>query len=209
MKLKKIASLALAGIMAVSMLAGCKTGSSSNSDSTVVTPVDNSVVTYVNGEMDAKQKAILTFSSDATLQSLLEKVAGGLTADTLKKADPDWLTGEAMTTIRETLDASTQGFGNAFKLGSGSAGNGKDTTAVSVLVVPGKYTDEAMKEAVMSEIDEYVKVANMPVDGWNGGKYYEYDYAGKIAVTKVESNDGDYSAYLIAIVVDQTVTERA
>ena len=31
MKLKKIASLALAGIMAVSMLAGCKDGGNSNS----------------------------------------------------------------------------------------------------------------------------------------------------------------------------------
>ena len=33
MKLKKIASLALAGIMAVSMLAGCKDGGNSNSGS--------------------------------------------------------------------------------------------------------------------------------------------------------------------------------
>ena len=33
MKLKKIASLALAGIMAVSMLAGCKDGNNGNSGS--------------------------------------------------------------------------------------------------------------------------------------------------------------------------------
>ena len=39
MKLKKIASLALAGIMAVSMLAGCKDGGKKNGSSSSRTPI--------------------------------------------------------------------------------------------------------------------------------------------------------------------------
>ena len=59
MKLKKIASLALAGIMAVSMLAGCKDNPSSSSEPTnPVTPAD--IVSVVD-------KAIEDYNSDLTV----------------------------------------------------------------------------------------------------------------------------------------------
>ena len=65
MKLKKIASLALAGIMAVSMLAGCKDGSSSSTPTEPdVNPVDSSLANYVNNELDAKYTNILKLSAD-------------------------------------------------------------------------------------------------------------------------------------------------
>ena len=64
MKLKKIASLALAGIMAVSMLAGCKDGGNGNSGSsssgTTVTAAP--IVSAMNNELSEKQKEQLSFA---------------------------------------------------------------------------------------------------------------------------------------------------
>ena len=84
MKLKKIASLALAGIMAVSMLTACN-GSASSEQPPVdpVEPVDTSFATAVNDEMSGAHKAVLTFDSDATLANVLEKVADKISSYTL------------------------------------------------------------------------------------------------------------------------------
>ena len=70
MKLKKIASLALAGIMAVSMLAGCKDGSSSSSEPTnPVTPVTDAAA-VVNGELDNNEEKI-SFTDNTVLADLI------------------------------------------------------------------------------------------------------------------------------------------
>ena len=78
MKLKKIASLMLAGIMAVSMLAGCK-GNTINenpgSSSSEPTVQNSAIAEALNDELSAKQAALLSFSSNAKLASLLNRIA--------------------------------------------------------------------------------------------------------------------------------------
>ena len=53
MKLKKIASLAMAGVMAVSMLAGCSGTNVDDDNDVVVTPSASSIVTAVNNGQSA------------------------------------------------------------------------------------------------------------------------------------------------------------
>ena len=78
MKLKKIASLALAGVMAVSMLAGCSTGNNSNSNSTPdqgeteVVPA-SAVVNLLNNKQTITNKVKINFTADAQLESDLKK----------------------------------------------------------------------------------------------------------------------------------------
>ena len=69
MKLKKIASLALAGIMAVSMLAGCKDGSSSSEPTNPVTPVTGAA-SIVNNELNSNKDNI-SFTDNSILTDLL------------------------------------------------------------------------------------------------------------------------------------------
>ena len=90
MKLKKIASLALAGVMAVSMLTACN-GSASSEQPPVdpVEPVDTSFATSVNDLMSGAHKAVLTFDSDATLANVLEKVADKISSNTLATSVKD------------------------------------------------------------------------------------------------------------------------
>ena len=67
MKLKKIASLALAGIMAVSMLAGCKGNDSSTGDQgTVVVPTVTDAVTALNNGQTSGNEVKITFTAANT-----------------------------------------------------------------------------------------------------------------------------------------------
>ena len=77
MKLKKIASLMLAGVMAVSMLAGCSNGANhgdANGDGDVVTEI-SAIVKEFNDGQSAANKAKVEFSSDAALDAAMKKVA--------------------------------------------------------------------------------------------------------------------------------------
>ena len=79
MKLKKIASLALAGIMAVSMLAGCST-TGAGDDPTVVPPVDEPSTTnyaaLLQEDLEDENVLKLKAGDSSALQSSLETVVG-------------------------------------------------------------------------------------------------------------------------------------
>ena len=75
MKLKKIASLMLAGIMAVSMLAGCEGKSDNNEEKNPVVPVTSDIVTWANDALDGKAKGVFKFESDAKVDEALKAVA--------------------------------------------------------------------------------------------------------------------------------------
>ena len=77
MKLKKIASLMLAGIMAVSMLAACNDGNTveePDSSSSQVTTISN-IANFANGAMSNDAKAICTFESNSSLAAAVKAVA--------------------------------------------------------------------------------------------------------------------------------------
>ena len=78
MKLKKIASLALAGVMAVSMLAGCST-TGAGDDTTVVPPVDEPSTNYaalLQEDLEDENVLKLKAGDSSKLQSSLETVVG-------------------------------------------------------------------------------------------------------------------------------------
>ena len=88
MKLKKIASLALAGIMAVSMLAGCKDGTNQEDpSSSSQVPTTANIVTYANDALTGKQKNVYTFHDNAELNTALQAVATDKTKCTAKKIE--------------------------------------------------------------------------------------------------------------------------
>ena len=200
MKLKKIASLMLAGIMAVSMLAGCKDAASST-PTEPVEPVDNSFAAAINDKLSDSEKAIVSFESDNALVSALTATADKLGDSVLAGNTISWLIGEDVENFREMMDAvPTNGIGDEFRIA-----NTSDTTAASILVVPGNYTEDGMTKEVVDMLKAQINTGIMP--NQSSGGNYKYEYAGKIAVVKVNSLDGNNSAYVIGVVVDQTVTE--
>ena len=206
MKLKKIASLALAGIMAVSMLAGCNGAASSGDDNgTTTTPVDNSFAASVNAEMNDKQKAIVTFESSADLVSAVNAVADKFNSNELNVNSTYWHRNPTIVNdFRDMLDADDDG------VSSDWTNNTSKRTAADIIIVPGKYTEEGLAKEIATYLgSNVVKNTVMPNGDTVSGKMYKYTYTGDLAVTKVESLDGKVSAYVVGVVIEQTPTEIA
>ena len=75
MKLKKIASLALAGIMAVSMLAGCKGATDPTEPENPVVPAGSSIASYLNTLLSEDQAKNIEFTENASLRTALNDAA--------------------------------------------------------------------------------------------------------------------------------------
>ena len=229
MKLKKIASLALAGVMAVSMLTACN-GSASSEQPPVdpVEPVDTSFATAVNDEMSGAHKAVLTFDSDATLANVLEKVADKISsytlADSVNNNHGFVLTSDArdfrhlLGIGRDNSLTDYPGFGKLDPidyLGSGTYVNWsffKDTvdssnTIADLVVVPGGLTEEGVAEVVAEYAQDLIDHDRLPNDGTCNGKEYKYDYTGDIACVKITNLSGDGVAYVVGFTVTQTPTQ--
>ena len=205
MKLKKIASLMLAGIMAVSMLAGCKSGTPNTDPTEPETPVDSSFAAAVNAELDDKQKAIVTFENDATLSNALKAVADKFDSSTVNTNATKWATGQVLSDFRVMLDCTDNaGISDSWDKST------SDRTAAEIIIVPGKYTEDGLAKEVAEFLgDKAVKESVMKNGKSIGGKFYEYEYTGDIAVEAVVSLSGEVSAYIVGVVVNQTVTEQA
>ena len=199
MKLKKIASLMLAGIMAVSMLAACGSTTPNTDDDTVVTPVDNSFAASINSELNDKQKAIVTFETSSELTAAVNAIADKFDSNMLTITN-GWVPGthRVVVDFKDMMDAKS----TIDDIDERATSN---KTYASVMIVLGKYTDEGMTKEVLGKVDDYINTTYMPNDSINNK--YRYTYAGDIAVSKVESLSGDVSAYVVGVVIDQTVTE--
>ena len=115
MKLKKIASLALAGVMAVSMLAGCKgNDSSTGNQGTVVVPTTSDIVTALNNGQTSGNEVKVTFTAanssivDA-LQSAI-KYNGSMNATQLQTQVLSFVGGSVAGWNDTSLFNTTNGF---------------------------------------------------------------------------------------------------
>ena len=205
MKLKKIASLMLAGIMAVSMLAGCKSGTPNTDPTEPETPVDSSFAAAVNDELDDKQKAIVAFENDATLSNALKAVADKFDSNAVNKDATDWARGQVVADFRVMLDCTDDD-----GIGSDWDDRTSDRTAAEIIIVPGKYTEDGLAKEVAKFLgNKAIKESVMKNGATVNKKFYEYEYTGDIAVEAVVSLSGEVSAYIVGVVVNQTVTEQA
>ena len=209
MKLKKIASLALAGVMAISMLAGCsgKTeNNENNGDQNQV--VAASVADYANSLLSSAQKNVFEFENSSDLTAALKKVASDSTKFGSTKIEKisNELTNLALGQLVNTdlaselkdemkLDVEAgKGLNSVAKEGDRTQGfvyavSGKLTEASAVQLVVKGFADEAMKDG-----DYFpAKVGN-----------FKCDYTAEISAVKVTAPDTDKnSAWVVAIVVTQ------
>ena len=201
MKLKKIASLALAGIMAVSMLAGCKDGGNSNSGSSSEnTNTTSNVTESVLAKSSKAVNNVLTVNADDTLDkavtfaaenattagnnSVLKQVAStqSYAVNALKVAD-DWVyTSTSVETY--TFDSTKV----------------EDETYWSLYIVTAPKTNDWIAGEVADMLDQMVaKTGNM------SGQNCEYSV--RVATAEINAvNSGNTDGYLvgIAVTVDDT-----
>ena len=235
MKLKKIASLALAGIMAVSMLAACGSKGSENGNETE-TATSTSIVDVVNKAQSANNKVKITFTDDAALSKALKTAAEvygfQATTDGLEEAihnmigvteklpGTEWVDNGKVTTTG--LLSGKVIYDNDYSKDNGKAGK-EDGTVYTLFAVEkfegGSYpTEESVLNKFADTVDEKIaELANTSDDTDNDGKlnadvavgdkYYSYSYKGNVSMVSVKNPSGIVD-YYVAYVVEQTVTEK-
>ena len=205
MKLKKIASLMLAGIMAVSMLAGCKDGASSSTPTNPIEPVDNSFATDVNAELSDAYKGLLSFSSDSDLTAAVNKIAASTEFTSVVSGAPVWVTqdGDVAKTFRELLNVDT---GNKFTIDAFKNVTDKKTVA-DLLIFNGGLTESGLAKAVADEMEKWDSRSYFPLK--NDAETYRYSYTGNIAVTEVTVMNGTASYYVVGFTITMTPTKVA
>ena len=205
MKLKKIASLALAGVMAISMLAGCSGKTENNENgSVVVTPGSSSIATAFNNGQDADNKVKVTFTADSKLESQLNQVV---------KLGGAFTTGDGIESAIEALTGKTNG---ALYTSAADAKKGEVVTQWFGLTANSNtyWSETDAINAAARAVNK--QIASLPLNNKDGKtegeKYIEFSYTGSVAVLTVENVNGTtsyYGVYSITQTAAEKTVERA
>ena len=219
MKLKKIASLMLAGVMAVSMLAAC--GDSSSTTTPVVPPVDDNTATSaisdaLNDQLFSKQADLLSFESNSKLASLLDRIAED---DEDFEIRDNLVSGAARPTllapggvnadITNIVNAAFNGTNPAVVMTNADiATNHDDNRAyLYVYTVDGSMQDvDQIARAVMNGVnglqDRVYDVAGI-VDNGTIPQQTDYEYKGYAEMVKITNDNSSDTAWVVAVLVEQ------
>ena len=213
MKLKKIASLALAGVMAVSMLAGCSgngsDGDNNNGGNTVVEPGTSSIVTAFNDGQDKDNKVKVTFSSDASLDAALQKAGKEVGSSANERSVLHYvvgLMGKFYDSVIDFADAETPDGNIADK-------QSKTTIGVMLLESADYWTEKDAVSAAARVVDDLI--ATLATDNKNsngdddtvGEKYYTFDYTGTVSMVSVAQESGATNYYVV-FTITQTAAQQ-
>ncbi|OUQ33608.1 hypothetical protein [Faecalibacterium sp. An121] len=213
MKLKKIASLMLAGVMAVSMLAGCKGSANSGEEENPVVPTTG-IVADANGVLTDDQKEIFSYVGSTNLDTILKEI----TADTKNLSEQDiasaykkFTAGTQDTELNGKLRDKLEGLKAASGEFTNAPANGKSQSYGWVYTISGKMTQTEAVEATAEYFARYMdnKQKVETVVDYNGAKY-NAEYSVEISAVKASNNsnvDGE-SAWVIAFVVTQTLGDK-
>ena len=211
MKLKKIASLALAGIMAVSMLAGCKDGGNGNNGSSSSEPTNpaTGISTIFYNELPKAAQNALKMSDSSELNSALTKIIEDLDTRDVQ--------------VNYRRDAAYNGYLSEAiaapalldcKVGVSSAVNANNikdvTTYTSVFTVGYDINDAGALKDVVELIDDFL--SDLPTTGIKDNATYEYDWTGSVSVadkTFVNNYGVERSVKYVAVSLTQTPTKTA
>ena len=219
MKLKKIASLMLAGVMAVSMLAAC--GDNSSTTTPVVPPVDDNTATSaisdaLNDQLFSKQADLLSFESNSKLASLLDRIAEDdedfEIRDTLVSGAgrPTLLAPNGVNAdITNIVNAAFNGTNPAVRMTNADiAVNHDDNRAyLYVYTVDGSMQDvDQIARAVMNGVnglqDHVYDVAGI-VNNGTTPEQTDYEYKGYAEMVKITNDNSSDTAWVVAVLVEQ------
>ena len=212
MKLKKIASLALAGIMAVSMLAGCKDGSSSSESTTppettvtagIADPMNEVRSIYVkNGvEIVYKESDSLTGQLQTAVEAVYKKSGDIETAAGTNSYAGATDAAKANDVIKELKKVIPGTFVAANTMSVAAEGTNK---LIKVYTVGGNYGASDAGNLVGNVLNSVATSTNMPLTGTN----LKATYSADVAAVKVTSrDDANVSAWVVAVVYTQSITK--
>ena len=220
MKLKKIASLMLAGVMAVSMLAAC--GDNSSTTTPVVPPVDDNTATSaisaaLNDQLFSKQADLLSFESNSKLASLLDRIAEDdedfEISDTLVSGArrPTLLNptiGDGAD-INDIVNAAFNGTNPLVRMTNAAIDVDHDDNRAYLYVYTVDYSMpdvDQIARAVMNGFnglqDLVYDVAGIVDNGFTPERM-DYEYKGYAEMVKITNDNSSDTAWVVAVLVEQ------
>ena len=216
MKLKKIASLMLAGVMAVSMLAGCsgKGTDDKNDGNTEVKPTPSNAVTVMNDAQDA-----VKFEANPDFDAALAAAAKKAAHNTVKSATYTLkavTNGDVYNELKKKIDVDAGLIGANddlyFNGANETAEAGKSSTLTALWMIESNGLTE---KAALEQVVEYMKggkVTDTPYPEMVtlNNKTYEATYTGNVSIVTVNTSDAGETAtaYYIAVSVTQTLARN-
>lgn len=217
MKLNKVLALALSGVMAVSMLAGCKGETGNGDQNTEVQPTVSNAVSVMNDAQSAVKFAADT-DFDAALAAAAKKALhanvakAGYTASAagavVTDSDPVYKELDKKLTVYDNLNSSNYVFNNI--AAAADPGKTETKTILYVLNADGLSEKAALEQiaTIMKADDDYYP-ETVTLSSPSGT--YEATYTGRVSVVTVNTADGGdtATAYYIAVSVTQHVARNA
>ena len=214
MKLNKIAALAMAGVMAVSMLAGCSgkgNGNGNGGDGTVVVDPTSSVVDTVNNNQSVLNKVKITFAADSDLDDALEALVkrngnNAFTGSNIDLTDLEKLIG---VEAGDDGDLMTKWSDPDYRphLKKGDVVINTVVKAEPIVAM----NDEAAEKMLAKEISDYIAGRNLTDTTYDKDEttvkelYYDFDYEGTVSLVSFEGVGG-VTYYVGAWTITQTGT---
>ena len=220
MKLNKILALALSGVMAVSMLAGCS-GNSGNGGQEG--EGEQTVVTTDAAEVLNKIQSVVKFDDDATLNgymapvetlkpSVVEKLSDNNSVTALKKNSDAAVKAIQAKMVQEDANKVKDEFD--FNTTKGITYN-KNTDDVTETVFYAVNADKVISiEHLMTELSGQLNTndfkTKVTITGNDAGTYVA-SYTGAVSIKKATGTDEDgktYNAYVVAVSITRTLGDK-
>lgn len=198
MKLKRILSLVLSGVLAVSMLAGCGAGSeilTGNRSSRQTT----SVVSAMNEELSTLKETTVTYKANSDLRKAVSNVASTLTVVEAAKATKDGALADSsiLTMAKRYVNITDDA---AF----GKHGNPSDGAVWGTIV---------LFDGDMSAV-EVGKAMAANVNKWDLKSIKDYTFEGSVEAYKVtipakDSASSNVTAWIVGVTLAETAKSAA
>ena len=205
MKLNKVLALALSGVMAVSMLAGCSGNSGNGGQNGEEQVPATGIVAAVNNGQDADNDVKINFTADTTLDSQLTRALAAAGED----ADASDVRGKIVSMIDGSKAINTSNARDVLNPGTSTIDdNGEQVIGVAVIKTADNYSETAAENQVVDFVNNLL--GNL-VNDWSDGKtvgddYAAFSYTGNVSMTQVTKLNGTTNYYAaIVITVDCTV----
>ena len=200
MKLKKIASLALAGIMAVSMLTACGESGKKEEDpsSSEVTTVSGAAAALNNAL--SQNKDVVKFEDDSNLDKNLEAYfkLNPIKGDEWAESNYGGIVDDDYTELKSVIGCTYTSLKNYKGVVESNSANYIDKKAAVIGLFNTKvYTQAEALKMVGKAIDncDYAEDTTDTDDG------KEFTYSGKASVLEVKSEGGTASVWVVVAVV--------
>ena len=206
MKLKRILSLALSGVLAVSMLTACGIGGGSGIFG--AGDQSSSFANTLNGKLDDETAKVIRYrSNDSELKNAIRTIANVVTEQTANSATGENFPANLTTTVETMTEYGMLSTDAAWGVAKESG------TYVKVYVFNANNDDYNTLDEVATEVKDSLATIDLP--GATGDADYDNTYEGNVAAYKVTiptassaADAEDAEAWVIGVAIEQTATEK-